>query len=48
VIEEDRTRVRVVTATDIERYGRPDLALAAARTAAGRVIDSLTDIKRNL
>jgi alanine dehydrogenase len=46
VIEEDCTRVRVVSATDVERYGRPDLALTAARTAARVRLEVESDIKR--
>jgi alanine dehydrogenase len=46
VIETDLTRVRVVSADDVERFGRPDLALAAARTAARVRLDPESDIKR--
>lgn len=34
MIEADPTRVRVVTAGEVARFGSPELALEAARTAA--------------
>ena len=46
MIEEDRTRVRVVTAHEVEQFGRPELALEAARIAARERQDPAADIKR--
>lgn len=46
MIELDSTLVRVISAGQVERYGRPDLALAAARTAARVRLDPASDIKR--
>jgi alanine dehydrogenase len=46
VIEQDTTRVRVVSATEVERFGRPDLALQAARTAARVVREPGSEVKR--
>jgi alanine dehydrogenase len=46
VIEPDRTQVRVVSAAEVEKYGRPELALDAARTAARVRRDPASEIKR--
>jgi alanine dehydrogenase len=46
VIEQDTTRVRVVSAGEVERFGRPELALQAARTAARVVRESGSEVKR--
>ena len=46
MIESDRTRVRVVSAEEVERFGRPELALEAARTAARVRQEPDSDIKR--
>jgi alanine dehydrogenase len=46
VIEADPTRVRVVSAAEVERFGRPVLALEAARTAARVRQDPASEIKR--
>lgn len=46
MIETDRTQVRVVSAAEVEKYGRPELALAAARTAARVRQDPDSEIKR--
>jgi alanine dehydrogenase len=46
VIEADRTQVRVVTAAEVEKYGRPEIALTAARIAAVVRADPASDIKR--
>lgn len=42
----DPTRVRVVSAEEVARFGRPELALDAARTAARVRQDPDSDIKR--
>jgi hypothetical protein len=46
VIEQDTTRVRVVSAGEVERFGGPELALRAARTAARVVREPDTVVKR--
>ncbi|MFW3171794.1 ornithine cyclodeaminase [Geodermatophilus sp. CPCC 206100] len=46
MIETDDTRVRVVTAAEVQRFGRPELALEAARTAARVRRDPEADIRR--
>lgn len=45
-IQSDPTQVRVISADDVARLGRPELALGAARTAARVRQDPESDIKR--
>jgi ornithine cyclodeaminase/alanine dehydrogenase-like protein (mu-crystallin family) len=46
VILHDATRVRVVSAAEVAQFGRPELALDAARTAARARQASDSDVKR--
>jgi hypothetical protein len=46
VIEADPTQVRVVSAKEVQRFASPELALAAARTAARVQLDPDSAIKR--
>lgn len=46
MIEPDTTRVRVVSADEVERFGGPRLALRAARTAARVVREPGSEVKR--
>jgi ornithine cyclodeaminase/alanine dehydrogenase-like protein (mu-crystallin family) len=46
VIEQDTTRVRVVSSDEVGRFGRPELALQAARTAARVVREPGSEVKR--
>jgi ornithine cyclodeaminase/alanine dehydrogenase-like protein (mu-crystallin family) len=46
VIEQDTTRVRVVSAGEVELFGGPRLALQAARTAARVVREPGSEVKR--
>lgn len=46
MIEPDNTQVRVVSAEEVERFGRPELALQAARTAARVRQDPGSEVKR--